>query len=72
MSNLNRLKVGNFNISDAISVEELENNLKLSKNIITIEKFFENNGEIYLESDRKLNLFLNGVKLSCDKPRWGL
>ena len=67
MSNLNRIQVGNFNILDAILLEDLENT-DISKNIITIEKLFEKNDNIFLENDKKLDLFLNGVKLSYDKP----
>ena len=66
MSNLNRIQVGNFNISNAILLEDLEN-IDVAKNVITIEKLFEKNDEIFLENDKKLDLFLNGVRLSCDK-----
>ena len=66
MANLNRIQVGDFNVSNAILIEDLEN-IDASKKIITIEKLFENNDYICLENNRKLELFLNGVKLSCDK-----
>ena len=61
MSNLKRIQVGNFNIKDAITIEELEKNKQ--KNIITIEELFKNKKIINL-NDRKLQLFLNGVKLT--------
>ena len=67
MSNLNRIQVGDFNVSNAILIEDLEN-IDVSKKIITIEKIFEDNDYICLENNRKLELFLNGVKLSFDKP----
>ena len=67
MSNLNRIQVGNFNIENAIFIEDLEN-IDVSKKIITIEKLFEKNDNIFLENDRKLELLLNGVRLSFDKP----
>ncbi len=66
MSNLNRIQVGEFNISDAINIEELENK---NFNIITIEKLFEKEDKIVLENQKKLTLFLNGVKLSYNKPK---
>ena len=66
MSNLNRIQVGNFNIANAILLEDLEN-IDVAKNVITIEKLFEKNDEIFLENDKKLDLFLNGVKLFLDK-----
>lgn len=69
MEELKRLKVGNFNINDSITVEELERNKEdtefLNKHFINFEKYFENNDEIIL-NDRKLSLFLNGVNLSFD------
>ena len=65
MSNLNRIQVGEFNIEKAINIEDLENK---NFNIITVEKLFEEKDEIILENDRKLTLFLNGVKLSYNKP----
>ncbi len=69
MEELERLKVGNFYINDSVTIEELEKNKEdidfLNKHFITFEKYFENNNEIIL-NDRKLALFLNGVKLSFE------
>lgn len=69
MEELERLKVGNFYISDSITIEELEKNKEnidfLNKHFITFEKHFENNDEIILD-DRKLSLLLNGVNLSVN------
>lgn len=62
MSGLNRIRVGQFEIKDAIKVEEI-NDIVLDKKIITIEKFFEDRKSIELSSE-ELALFLNGVKLS--------
>ena len=62
MSSLNRIRVGQFEIKDAIKIEEI-NDTVLDKKIITIEKFFEDRKSIQLSSE-ELDLFLNGVKLS--------
>ena len=61
MKELKRTRVGEFKIEDAVSLEQLENDLKL--NFITIESYFESNSSINLEN-KKLQLFLNGVQLS--------
>ncbi len=67
MSGLNRIQVGNFSIADAISMDELEENREnkhfIEQYFITLEKFFQEKLVIHLE-DRKLELFLNGVKLT--------
>lgn len=73
MLNLNRIQVGQFNISNSITIEEPKNQeekeLKniISKNLITVEQLFKEKGNIEL-NDRKLELFLNGVKLTQSKP----
>lgn len=70
MKELNRIQVGNFNINKSIKIEEIQQNVNNEKfwedNIITIEKFFENKSYIELDK-RKLQMFLNGVKLSIKK-----
>ena len=67
MKELRRIKVGEFNIDNSIGIEELKKNQKLlEERVITIEKFFENKEEINL-NNKELELFLNGVKLSCAK-----
>ena len=63
MKELKRTRVGEFKIEDAVSLEQLENDLKL--NFITIESYFESNSSINLEN-KKLQLFLNGVQLSYE------
>ena len=73
MLNLNRTQVGQFNISNSITIEELQNQeekeLKnsINKNLITIERLFKEKENIEL-NDKKLELFLNGVKLTQNKP----
>ena len=69
MSNLNRIQVGDFNISNSITIEKLEDKNFISSHIITIEKLFEKEDEIVLENNKKLTLFLNGVKLTYNKPK---
>lgn len=67
MSNLRRIQVGNFKLSDAVTIEELEENLQnknfIKSNFIDLEKLFNENDIIELDN-RKLELFLNGVKLT--------
>lgn len=69
MKELNRTKVGSFKIDNTISIEELKEKIKENKMkgpfYITIEEFFNNKEKIVL-SERKLQLFLNGVKLSSN------
>ena len=64
MKDLRRIQVGDFKIEDSITVEELEKNINsIDSKIIPIEKLFKQNSTITLEN-RKLQLFLNGVKLT--------
>lgn len=73
MFNLNRIQVGQFDISNSITIEEPENQEEkefkniISKNLITVEQLFKEKENIEL-NDRKLELFLNGVKLTQNKP----
>ena len=71
MLNLNRIQVGQFDISNSITIEELKNQEEfkniISKNLITVEQLFKEKENIEL-NDRKLELFLNGVKLTQNKP----
>ena len=64
MKELQRTRVGIFTIEQSVLVEDL-NKENVEKHIITIEKLFENLENIEL-NERKLQLFLNGVKLSFD------
>lgn len=61
MNNLIRTKVDNFSIEDSYNLENLEN-----INLITIEEVFKEYPIIDLNS-KKLEMFLNGVKLSIDR-----
>ena len=67
MSCLNRMQVGDFKIADAVDMDELEKNIQdtkfVERHFITLEKLFQENGSIHLD-DRKLQLFLNGVRLT--------
>ena len=71
MKSLKRMQVGDFKIEDSITIEELQKiventeieNSELKKQIIPIEKIFENTPTIILDN-RKLRLFLNGVMLT--------
>ncbi len=63
MKNLRRIQVGEFNIENSISLEQLENKEIFQKNFITIEKYFEENQKIKL-NEYKMKLFLNGVQLT--------
>ena len=66
--------MGDFNIKNAIEIEELEQKINntefIDKHFITLEDLFYNSEKIILE-DRKLELFLNGVKLT-NKKRDGI
>ena len=70
MSELNREKVGNFNIEDSVSVEDLKNNFEnkefIEKYLISIENFLSSKKEIIL-SPRSYVGFINGVKLLTDE-----
>ena len=70
MLNLNRIKVDRFDISKSVTLQQIENSNNnyefINKNIITVEELFDKKEEISLD-DKKLKLFLNGVKLSINK-----
>lgn len=61
MKELKRTQVGEFEIQNSVTIEELENNIE--KYFITIEKYFENCKKINLNA-KKIQLFLNGVQLT--------
>ena len=67
MSSLQRVKVVRFSIENSITIDDLEKNIKndsyIKNHFISIEKLFENEPNIEL-NNRKLELFLNGVKLT--------
>ena len=69
MSRLNRIKVGKFDIKEAINIEELQKlesieqkREYIDKKIISIEKLFMDYPRVNLPQE-KLTQFLNGVKL---------
>ena len=61
MKELKRIQVGEFNMKNSVTIEQLENNIE--KYFVTIEKYFETYNKIKLNS-KKLQLFLNGVQLT--------
>ena len=67
MKELKRIKVGDFNIEESVTIEDLQNNVDdekyIDSKIISIEKLFSKSNIIKLDI-RKLELFLNGVKLT--------
>lgn len=65
MKELTRLRVDKFNISNAITLEKLEEKKNNSnfEDIIPIESLFSDKPKIIL-TNKKENLFLNGVKLT--------
>ena len=67
MENLKRIQVGDFKIEESSKIQELEENKEdtkyLESKIISIEEIFKNKGKIKLD-DRKMQLFLNGVKIT--------
>ena len=66
MTALNRIQVGDFLLSQAITIEQLEEQGK-AVSYFTIEKIFEEKPAIELISKR-LQPFINGVKLTFKKP----
>ena len=60
MKELERKKVNIFTIENAINLEDVS-----EKEIISIEKVFEDREKIFL-NERKLELFLNGVKIQSN------
>lgn len=64
MKELQRTKVGNFTIEQAIKISDIEKNL--NQKFITIEEFFKDKEKITL-NNFALKLFLNGVNLSIER-----
>lgn len=67
MEELQRIKVNNFKIGDSVLLDDitLEN---VEENLIKIEEVFKEKDRIELDN-KKLELFLNGVKLTYDLPK---
>lgn len=68
MKELNRIKVGRFNIEQAITIKQIEKNgIEFAKkNIITMKRLFEDNEKIELNNETQ-EKFLNGVKIYTKK-----
>ncbi len=67
MIELDRIQVGEFNITNSITLEQIENNPKeIEKHLITVEEIFKDKETINLDN-KKLQLFLNGVQLTMNK-----
>lgn len=69
MSNLERIKVDDFDIRDSVTLEDLEKNkdnkMFLERSLINMETIFKDLPQISL-NNRKKELFLNGVMLSIE------
>lgn len=67
MESLKRIQVGDFKIEDSSKIQELEENKEdtkyLESKIISVEEIFKNKEKIELD-DKKMQLFLNGVKIT--------
>ena len=67
MENLKRIQVGDFKIEESSKIQELEENKEdikyLESKIISVEEMFKNKEKIKLD-DIKMQLFLNGVKIT--------
>ena len=74
MLELERLRVGDFKIENSITIQELMENKDtdtyIKEHFISLEKIFKESDTIKLD-DRKLKLFLNGVK-STQKSKDGI
>lgn len=70
MKELERARVGEFDISNSVTIDEIEKNkdnkIWLEENIISLEDLLKNNEKILLK-DTELEKFLNGVKIKCNK-----
>lgn len=70
MCELERIQVGNFNIANSITLEELESQYEnkewIKLHMISIEELFKEKHVIELD-DIKLKLFLNGVQLTKEE-----
>jgi len=67
MIELQRVQVGEFNISNSVTLEQIQNNpTEFEKHLITIEDIFKDKVNINLDN-KKLQLFLNGVQLNFNK-----
>ena len=67
MESLKRIQVGDFKIEESSKIQELQENKEdtkyLESKIISVEEIFKNKEKIKLD-DKKMQLFLNGVKIT--------
>ena len=67
MKELKRVQVGEFNIKNSYTIEEIINNKgQLENRLILIEEIFNNKKSIEL-NNKQLQQFLNGVKIEANK-----
>ena len=64
MKNLKRLQVGEFNIKDAVYIDDI-NLENVNEHLITLEEILRGIPCINL-GEKKLKLFLNGVQLTAN------
>ena len=68
MKELTRTSVNEFKLENAVTIDEVkENSLIVNEKVINIETIFKDKPELKL-NDRKKELFLNGVRLTFEKP----
>ena len=68
MKELTRTSVNEFKLENAVTIDEVkENSLIVNEKVINIETIFKDKPELEL-NDRKKELFLNGVRLTFEKP----
>lgn len=68
MKELERTRINEFKLEDGITIDEIKENILIaSKKIISVEEIFKDKPKIEL-NERKKELFLNGVRLTFEKP----
>lgn len=65
MAELNRISVGEFNISQSMTISEIENRVKNGnlQGIITLEEYFKDYSKIQIEDMEKFEKYINGVNI---------
>ncbi len=68
MKELNRLQVGEFYITDAVTISEMKEKIESGnlENLITIEEIFKDKSQIKL-TQKQLEQYINGVKIDTKK-----
>ena len=68
MKELNRLQVGEFYITDAVTISEMKEKIESGnlENLITIEEIFKDKSQIKL-TQKQLEQYINGVKIDTEK-----